>query len=224
MDATTEFCDCSIYATCIARDLYDDSLSLDHTDAMGYCGAAFRLHTLPREVVCPSVISPRYGFVITSLRQPPGGLSAVLDLALALLRPGQFGEYASGQRAFPVWIELLESPEGSSLYEEQMRAHAQDAGVEIHNRLTLTALVHARNSASLFLERRAEDATGSARKHLVQAAQAFADEVELLRDVGKPDWTRNDRNRQAVALANARDIEATIISLLEKAAGTLSES
>ena len=120
-----------------------------------------------------------------------------------------------------MWIELLQTAENSELHEQQMRAHAEDAGLENHNRSTLMALVHARRNASMFLRRRAAEVNGDAAELLERVSRAFADEVEVLEDVGNPDWNPEDRARQAVALGRAQEIEATCIGLLQQAVHTM---
>jgi len=99
-----------------AAELVASNSELDHVDALGYSGMAFRIQTLDREILCPSTVSPRYGFKPEKIIKQPDDSIPALRQALKLTKTGKFDEYTSGQAAYDLWIELLEADEKTDLY------------------------------------------------------------------------------------------------------------
>lgn len=211
-------CDAPQGMMCIARELTTPESGLDHVDLLGYSGAAFRIHTLPREVLCPSTVSPRFGCKPPALEQIPLDTATALRQAKTLAEPGEFGEYLSGTRAYDLWIQLLEAAEDSGLMKQQILAHSvDDAGLPVLNTYCFLSLLHAREAAGPFLRRRAAELHGEASRHVAEAAACYDRVVAVLQAAGKPAWNAEARKKQATAMREARDIEAQAAVLLGKA-------
>lgn len=221
-DGTSGTCNAPKGIPCMARDVADPGCGLDHTDALGYSGAAFRIHTLPREVLCPSTVSPRFGYIPPTVDLRSRNAVAALRQAQQLAEARQFGEYLSGTMAYDLWIQLLEASDESGLMQQQMRAHAlEDAGLPTLNAYCFRALVHAREAAGPFLRRRASDVGGNASRHLEGAATCYEMAVAELKAIDKPSWTPEARKKQAAALRKAKDLEIKATALLGDALADL---
>lgn len=220
-----EVCDAPKGILCMAKEVAAPDSGLDHTDALGYSGAAFRIHTLPREVLCPSTVSPRFGYKPPAVDRHSYDVVSALRQAKMLAETGQFGEYLSGATAYDLWIQLLEADDESEMMHLQVRVHAvEDAGLPILNTYCYLALVHARESAGPFLSRRASELNGAAGQRVEEAAACYERVVMTLKAIDKPAWNSESRQKQADAMRDAKDIEKQAAALLGEALADLASS
>lgn len=210
-------CNAGKYTMCWVKNekVVELKSGLDHVDSLGYSGAAFRIQTLPRQVICPSTVSARYGYK-PGVIKGKSDLTETIKLAIKLVEPGQFGEYVSGNTAFNDWIKLLEADEKSEYFKKQEKAHSQDSGLKIMNHYCFSALKHARECTGPFLRRRAEESAGKRREMLVKAAECYEQEAKLLQSV-KLQWTPEARKKEAEVLKKCQALEKQAAEYLKAA-------
>ena len=212
-------CDAGKHTLCPVKDVEAEGSELDHVDLLGYSGMAFRVHALPRMMLCRSTVIARYGFKPGKIKEPAEADSA-LRLAAQLVGTQTFGEYVSGQAAYELWISILEADDDSAFMKAQLQAHREDGGLPRLNDDCFRALVHARSAAAPFLRRRAEELAGEKRKAVLQAADTYEEVVKGLRSAGDTTWKPASRRRRADALRKAMELEAAAAKLLAQAVGT----
>jgi hypothetical protein len=201
---------------CPANEIKAEGSELDHVDLLGYSGMAFRIHALPRMMLCRSTAVARYGY-------KPGKVEGAIDaasaigLAAELVGTQTFGEYVSGQAAYGLWISLLEADDSSAFMKAQLAAHKEDGGLDRLNGDCMRALVHARSAAAPFLRRRADEFTGKRQEAVLAAADTYEKVVSVLKSASGKSWKPDDRKRQADALREAMELEAAAAKLLRQA-------
>lgn len=224
-DKTTDTCNAPEGIMCMAKDVAASDSGLDHIDTLGYSGAAFRIHTLPREVLCPSTVSARFGYIPPTVDQRSRDTVTALRRAEQLAKGGQFGEYISGTTAYDLWIKLLEAGDETEFMQQQMKVHAvEDAGLPTLNTYCYLALVHARESAGPFLRRGATELNGDTSRRVEEAAICYEKVAAALKTIGRPSWAPEAREKQAAALRKARDYEIKAAALLGDALAGLGET